>query len=126
MGEWGLTIAPKYCLVLQIQRGCVCPQVRLLLHEFILAHWYELGSPLTKFDWLSQNGGEGSKSDLGPPTLETRTLGHNSRRRHAKHHIFVPHSLARSMLVQSSVADNQVRSLGLGPDQPRVKEIYCA
>ena len=46
---------------------------------------------------LSQNGGECRKSDLGPmplPTCETRTPGHNSRRRHTKHDLSVSHALA--------------------------------
>ena len=52
-GEWDLTIAGKYCPRTPEPPPQPTVPSRLLLHEFICAHWFLRGSLLTKFDWLS-------------------------------------------------------------------------
>ena len=56
-GEWDLTVAGKYCprtpeLAPQPTFPSL-PLPRLLLYEFICAHWFLRGSPLARFDWVS-------------------------------------------------------------------------
>ena len=59
-------MAWKYCPRTPDPALLCLPLARLLLHEFVCAHWSLPGSALTKFDWLSLGGGEGRKSHLGP------------------------------------------------------------
>ena len=66
-GEWDLTIAGKYCPRTPEPPPQPTVPSRLLLHEFICAHWFLRGSLLTKFDWLSLRANcESPKRHLGP------------------------------------------------------------